>query len=233
MRSRIVLVALLAAGAAPTAHADWSGRGELGLVLARGNWNTTSFHGNVEVTREVARWTHEFAADVLRTRNDGVTSADRFELQGASQYAFGPRAFAWSGLRHEADRNSEFEYQTTLTAGPGWTVLDTDTSAIVVRIGAGWRRAEIRTSGFREEDPVGRGDLYLEHRFRPGTVLRNEFLVESGGTNTYLQNELALEVAMTERLALGVAYTLRRNSAVSPGVLRTDQLTTATLVLTF
>mgnify|MGYP002778644815 CR=1 FL=1 len=226
-----VLAAL--AGAAPAAHADWSGRGELGIVLSRGNSDSTSLNAEFDVAHAARRWRHDASASALRATYFGRTSANRLELQAQSRYELTPRAFAFAALRHEDDRYSEFEYQTTVSAGPGYVFLDDATTAIVAQAGVGWRRAEVRTTGFRESDPVVRADLYLEYHATPYTRLRNEFLVESGADNTYVQNELSLEVAMSERLALGVSHTVRHNDAVSPGVRRTDQLTTANLVLRF
>jgi putative salt-induced outer membrane protein len=61
----------------------------------------------------------------------------------------------------------------------------------------------------------------------------SRFPVESGSSNTFPQNELAVEVKMTDKLPLSVAYAVRHDTDVPAGVEKTDQLTTANIVFAF
>ena len=65
---------------------------------------------------------------------------------------------------------------------------------------------------------------------RETTKIVERFLAESGSDNTYLQNDLGLEVRITGSLGLRVGYQVRRNSDVPPGVEKTDTLTTVGLL---
>ena len=47
--------------------------------------------------------------------------------------------------------------------------------------------------------------------------------------NTFMQNQLGLEVKINSRFALGLNYTLRRNTDVLPGTRNSDQVFTANL----
>ena len=56
-------------------------------MLARGNTETETINLNIDVENTVDRWTHKAGASLLRTSNDDVTSADRWELRGESRYS--------------------------------------------------------------------------------------------------------------------------------------------------
>ena len=54
--------------------------------------------------------------------------------------------------------------------------------------------------------------------------------MEAGSDNTYVQNDLGLEVTITGALGLRVGYQVRHNTDVVPGVEKTDTLTTVGLL---
>jgi len=56
------------------------------------------------------------------------------------------------------------------------------------------------------------------------------FLVETGSDNTYLQNDIGLEVSINGALALRLGYQVRHNSDVLPGTEKTDTLATVGLI---
>ena len=62
------------------------------------------------------------------------------------------------------------------------------------------------------------------------TKLTDKFLVTPGDTNTAAQNDFAVQVAMSDRLALSVGYGIRYNSNPPLGAKTTDQLTTINIV---
>jgi len=61
----------------------------------------------------------------------------------------------------------------------------------------------------------------------------DKLLVTSGSLNTAIANDLALTVAMSDRLALSVGYGIRDNTKPAAGVKKLDQLTTINLVYNF
>lgn len=167
-----------------TASADWSGKGEFGGVLARGNTETETVSANLDVKNERERWTHKAGASMLRTVNDGIAAANRWELRGETEYSLSERSFLFGSLRYE-------------------------------------------------DDAILRGALEFEHKLTGTTLVYNRLLVESGSDNTFMQNQLGLEVKMNAALALGLGYAVRHNTDVLPGTKQTDQVLTANLVYGF
>ncbi|MEO7199597.1 MAG: DUF481 domain-containing protein, partial [Dokdonella sp.] len=84
-----------------------------------------------------------------------------------------------------------------------------------------------------EGSVVGRGLMAFKHNFNETTAFENIFLVEAGSGNTFMQNDAGVAVSMNSKLALKVGYQVRRNSDVSPGTDKTDQMVTTNLVYKF
>jgi putative salt-induced outer membrane protein len=84
--------------------------------------------------------------------------------------------------------------------------------------------------GESDSEAVFRGTLDYDHAFTATTSLVDKFVVEAGSENTFLQNDLALQVKMTDVLALAVGYSVRHNTDPQVGFEKTDTLTTINLV---
>ncbi|MCK6370750.1 MAG: DUF481 domain-containing protein [Gammaproteobacteria bacterium] len=226
----VLLTGLLAGG---SAWADWTGKGTFGGVLARGNTDTETVNLNVDVANEVDRWKHKAGASWLRTVNDDVTSADRWELRGESQYSLTERGYVFGSLRYEDDRFTDFDYQATASGGYGYRFIMTETTKLEAQIGPGFRQTKRRATGEKNEDVIGRGAVNFEHKLTDTTLIYDRLLVESGSDNTFLQNALGIEVKINDTFSLGLDYTLRHNTDVLPGTDKTDQVVTANLVYGF
>jgi putative salt-induced outer membrane protein len=234
MRSTgIVAIAVLGGLASGTAAADWSGKGTFGGVLARGNTDTETINLNVDVENKLDRWTHKAGASMLRTVTDDITSADRWELRGESQYSLTERSYLFGALRYEDDAFTDYSYQATATGGYGYHFIMTDTTKFEGQIGAGYRQTELRLTGEQEDDIIARGALNFEHKLTGTALIYDRFLVESGSDNTFVQNQLGIEVKINDTFALGLDYAVRHNTDVLPGTEETDQVLTANLVYGF
>lgn len=229
------MVAIMALGgfASGTAAADWSGKGTFGGVLARGNTETETINLNIDVENKLDRWTHKAGASMLRTVTDDVTSADRWELRGESQYSLTDRSYVFGALRYEDDAFTDYDYQATLSGGYGYRFIANETTKLEGQIGAGYREAEVRLTGEQQDGIIARGALDFEHKLTATTLIYDRFLVESGSDNTFLQNALGVEVKINDTFALGLDYAVRHNTDVLPGTDKTDQVLTANLVYGF
>jgi putative salt-induced outer membrane protein len=229
------MVAVLAFGglASGTAAADWSGKGTFGGVLARGNTETETINLNLDVENKLDEWTHKAGASMLRTVTDDITSADRWELRGESQYSLTGRSYLFGALRYEDDAFTDYEYQATLSGGYGYRFITNDTTKLEGQIGAGYREAEVRLTGEQQDGIIARGALDFEHKLTTTTLIYDRFLVESGSDNTFVQNALGVEVKINDTFALGLDYAVRHNTDVLPGTDKTDQVLTANLVYGF
>jgi putative salt-induced outer membrane protein len=231
MRSAGMMAVLVFGGlASGTAAADWSGKGTFGGVLARGNTETETINLNLDVENKLDTWTHKAGASMLRTVTDDITSADRWELRGESQYSLTERSYLFGALRYEDDAFTDYEYQATLSGGYGYRFITNDTTKLEGQIGAGYREAEVRLTGEQQDGIIARGALDFERKLTTTTLIYDRFLVESGSDNTFVQNALGVEVKINDTFALGLDYAVRHNTDVLPGTDKTDQVLTANLV---
>jgi putative salt-induced outer membrane protein len=77
---------------------------------------------------------------------------------------------------------------------------------------------------------VGTLGSNYEHSFTETTKVTNKLLAEFGADNSAISNDLALQVSMTDSLALAVGFGIRYNSDPPPLSESTDTLTTVNLV---
>lgn len=231
--ARIIPATLLALATAAPLHADWSGKGELGLVVARGNSDSETFNGRVGLDYTRERWTNESNLSYLRSAESGETTAARFVIDNKTDYALSERRYVLGALRYDRDRFSSFRYQGSASLGYGYRVLDGERHFLKLEAGPGVRFSEERDSDDSETELIGRG--YVEYRWivSDSTEFSNQLLAESGADNTFLENQTALQVAINSRLALKTGVSVRHNTNVNPGRDKTDTLTTMNLVYKF
>lgn len=243
---RSFVVALSVIGSTQ-AFADWTGAGQLGIVQAHGNSNSTSANTKIEATNELDMWKHAFGFNAMYSESDQITSGKRWDTAWQSDYKLTEKLFWFGGLRYENDKYGSYAYQATGTTGLGYKFYDTDETKLSAQLGGGYKRSKSQTlvkdpdSGEVVDridgDVSGRGvvsgAVNFEHVLTSNTKVLNKFLVEAASDNTFLQNNLSLQVSMSDRLALSVGYELRENTSPPPDQHRLDTLTTLNLVYKF
>jgi putative salt-induced outer membrane protein len=120
-----------------------------------------------------------------------------------------------------------------VAGGYGYRFIMNDTTKLEGQLGAGYRETELRLTGEQDDDIIARGAVNFEHKLTGTTLIYDRFLVESGSDNTFMQNQLGIEVKISDTFALGLDYAVRHNTDVLPGTEETDQVFTANLVYGF
>jgi len=251
--SRILLGSLICAlVAAPiAAHADelqpgWSGKGQAGYVMSRGNSKTDS--ANVKLDLNLLRndWKHILSLDGLFGRSAGITSAERWDARLQSNYQYSVHMFSFAALSYQDDRFSGFQYQASASGGLGYKFFDSDTTKLSAQIGVGYRslRPELlikdptgavieRIPQETQTEVVGTAGVDFSHQFNTSTRLIDKMNAESGSSNTSIRNDLSLEVKMNSKLSLAAGLSVVDNTNPPAGLKRIDTLTTLNLVYAF
>lgn len=240
-RELICCAGLLVLGG--TAGAANSGRAEGGVVMSRGNSDTDTANAKVEIVNERDKWRNTLGLAGLYGRSAEATIATRWASRFQTDRKFGQAAYWFIGLGYEDDRFSGFDYQATLTSGVGREFIKTERTLLKAQIGAGYRRLRPeelifdvdsividRIKGEPDSDMVGNGAVTLEHALTDSTKLLAGITAESGSSNTLTRGDLALQVKMTELLAISVGLNVRNNSNPPAELKKTDTLTTLNLV---
>jgi putative salt-induced outer membrane protein len=242
-----VLVSSLArADEAPPPPVGWGGKGEAGLVLSRGNADTTSANVKLDVADVINAWKHTVHLAFLYGKNASFATAQRLEGSWQTDYNFGKKAFVFGSVAGENDHFDGFVYQVTFATGLGYKLVDSDTTKLTGTLGMGYRRLQseelfktpdgrvyARVPGESASDGVASAGLEYLQQVTQTTKLTDKLLVQSGGQNTAVANDFAVAVNVNSSLALSVGYGVRYNSNPPAGTKTTDQLTTVNLVYNF
>ena len=153
-RSKLCCIVAAACVASTAAQAAWKGKGEAGLVFARGNTQTDSINLKLEMSKEVDRWKHALDMSALRATTAGLATAKRYQAGWQSNYQFSDRGFYFGGLRYEQDEFSGFDYQASATTGYGYKFIDTERTKFSGQAGAGYRRSKLKPTGATESNAI-------------------------------------------------------------------------------
>jgi putative salt-induced outer membrane protein len=231
---------LVSAIAAAPAHADdatandvWTGSGELGLAIAKGNTDSQTLVGKLGIAKETARWKHSAGAAFLYGKSDDEENARRYEVFANSGYRLGERSYVVGSLRNERDHFAPNEYQWTASAGYGIEAIKNETTHLTFEAGPGYRWAKLQDVRVHNNEAVLRGFMDFGHRLTETTELFNTLLIEAGADNTFARNDFGVKVKMTDALALKAGFEVRHNTDVPVDTKRTDTLTTVNVVYGF
>jgi putative salt-induced outer membrane protein len=225
----------------------FSGKGQVGYVMSRGNSDTDAANAKIDLFLLTPQWKHAFALEGLYGRSGEVTSAERWDLRLQSDYTINTKLFSFGALAYQDDRFSGFQYQVSASGGLGYKFFDSDSTKFSAQAGVGYRvlRPEIllkdEASGAvygrvpldHESEVVATGGIDFMHRFNSSTRLADKLIVESGSSNTSIKNDLVLEVKMSKKLALAAGYSVLHNTKPADDVKRTDTITTLNVVYAF
>ena len=230
----------------PPASQGWSGKGELGYVMSRGNSDTDSANAKIDLTDAVGDWKHSLHLEGLYGRSNQVTAAQRWAVIVQSDLKITPRAFGFVALHYLKDDFSGFQYQASATTGIGYKFIDTASDTLTAQAGGGFRRLRpelltldatgaviARTPGKSSGNAIATAGFDVAHRFNASTKLTDKFLVESGAGNTSLEDDLALVVNMSKKLALSAGFTFQENTEPPAGLKKVNTLITLNLVYAF
>lgn len=233
--------------AAAVQPSPWSGSsGELGFSSAHGNSTAENLNARLKARYTDGDWVHSLdlfanraSAEYLVEQPDGTkrrvrqTTADRYTAAAGSALQLGEFRQLTATGRYERDKFATYDRLATFGVGYGTRLINAERFSLDAQIGPGVRRAHNVKLDRNETGLIGRGLLDLKYNITKSTDLGDTLLVESGSYNTYIQNDLGLQVSVSERFALKVGYQVRHNSDVSPDNKKTDTLTTVNLVYTF
>jgi putative salt-induced outer membrane protein len=213
------------------AAAQWTGKGEAGLAVASGNADTRTANAKLGLARKVDAWEHSLSLGALYVRNDGDTTARRWEAGAQTRYDFLPNTFWYGGVRYEKDRFSGFDHQGLVTTGVGRRFIDNDTTKLLGQAGVGYKFFEtLGTPNDKDSSITGVASMEFSHKLTDTTSVFDKFGAEIASGNNFLQNEIGVAVKMSDRLALALAYVVRHNTDPPAGFEKTDSLTTVNLV---
>lgn len=212
---------------------EWKGEGDLGYNSVAGNSESEALAVKLLISYVQNDWTHKAELSANTASTDDKTSAETYTFNFNSRYEINEDVYGFGNFRYQDDRFSAFEYQSSLTGGVGYHVVKTEETIFDAEIGAGYRGSERRDNQEKIDEAVAIGKLTFKQQLTDNTKLESYLLTEAGEENTYVEAEVALKVAMSEQLALKLAYLAKHNTDVGPDIEKTDRYTTVSLNYNF
>ncbi|HUI60885.1 MAG TPA: DUF481 domain-containing protein [Steroidobacteraceae bacterium] len=243
MLSGTLTMAARAADAPPPPEGRWYGAGQAGLVISSGNTDTTAANARLDLARTDGPWKNTVYVGGLYSKSNGILAGESIEGRYELDHKITDRFFWFGNADAMRDRFSGFNYQATLATGIGYKFIDSDATKLDGIVGVGYQRLQPQTimkdpSGKvterinlpSEGDAVGIAGLDFAQHLSKSTALTDKLYITTGSLNTSIANDLALTVAMSDRLAVSLGYGIRDNTKPAAGVKKLNQLTTANVV---
>jgi len=237
--SKTASVCLLLAMSLPAYSAEeekepkgWFGAAEFGLVITSGNTDTSTATGKFEVSYDLEKWLHFAKLEVVNAEVDDTTTAERYLLNLKSDYKMDDNQFLFAGFTHDIDKFSGFDSQSTLVAGYGRKLYDTENFQLSAEIGPGYRTSEL-DDGSNDSEAI----LHLGSK---GKYTVNEYshfvadlTIDGGSDQTISIFNIGYVNKLNNALALKLSFNIKKSSNVPVGNDDTDTITSVSLLYSF
>ena len=210
----------------------WKGNVELGIVNTTGNTKTETTSAKAKAATETEKWRHTITYESLNSSDQGVTTAERYALNGQSDYKLDKKNFFFAMINYEDDRFSGYDYRMTEAIGYGRRVLDEPDLTLDLEIGPGARQSKLET-GKTENETMVRGAGKLNWKISKTSSFTEDLSVDAGEDSTVTKSVSALSAQINGSLATKITYTVKNTSDVPVGVKKTDTELAVTLVYKF
>jgi putative salt-induced outer membrane protein YdiY len=233
----IVFAARSAAGQTPAADPPppplWDAQVGASFVGTSGNSDTSSTGIDFIAHRRGAIWKLESAATVVRSNSDGETTAERYLAMFRAQRTLTPIVGLSTGVKLERDPFAGLDFRSILDGGLSWALVHHPEWTLDGISSIAWLH-ESRTDDVDVNDPIGILQLLSRIPFGTAgdTTQRFTYYPDFRTTAAYRSEaEITAQAAMSAHLALKIGYLLRYSNDPVPGFKKTDNTTTASVVL--
>jgi putative salt-induced outer membrane protein len=239
-RASLVLLCLTAAlpaaaqaPAPPPPPPLWDANLGASFVGTNGNSDTSSVGADFGAHRRGLVWKIDSEATAVRSSSLDVNTAERYLGLLRAARKLTPIIGVSSGIKLERDRFSGLDFRSILDAGLSWALVRGTGWTLDGVTGLAWNH-ESRTVGPTIDHPVGLLQLLSRLPFGAAgdTTQRFTFYPDFSVTSAYRsEGEITAQAALNTRLALKLGYLIRFANSPVPGFKKTDNTTTASVVV--
>lgn len=175
---------------------------------------------------------HEVTLSYSYSEEDGVQTED--SLLAGYDYTrdFGPNTYFYVKGQLAKDEFSSYDTDAFVGAGVGYRVLNTAETQWSIAAGPGYRYLEDNAGNETEEGAFSFSSNYTQN-LTDAVFVTNDTDVIYSESDTSVNNELGLNVAMSEVLALRTSLLTEYHTDPAPGYEDTDNTLGASVVYTF
>ncbi len=219
--------------AAPPPPPLWDAQVGASFVGTSGNSETSSIGADFGAHRRGKVWLIDSEATAVRSSSLGDTKAERYLGMLRGQRKLTSIIGVTTGVKLERDRFSGMNFRSILDGGLSWALVHHPEWTLDGVTGVAWNH-ESRTVGANRDFASGLLQLLSRIPFGAAgdTTQRFTFYPDFSIASAYRSEaELTAQAAMNAHLALKIGYLLRYANEPVPGFKKTDNTTTASVVL--
>ncbi|TBW50779.1 DUF481 domain-containing protein [Marinobacter halodurans] len=239
VKQSLIGLAILAASS-PTAFAQdadepWKGEGEVGLLITRGNSESTNINARLALKQEIAKWRNnmELRSVYSQSRDDETgeeeTTAEKYAAQAETNYKFDERQFWFLRGAYTDDRFSGYDFQSSTSTGYGNRVWEQgERSFLELKAGAGYRYNKLDELNDDGEDAEKGAILRFAGAFNyelsPTALFVQELSSEVGleDDNVISESLTSLQADVVGNLSMKLSYRVQHQSQVPPDTEKVD-----------
>ena len=240
-RRVLLIVTFLAAALPAAAQAPapppppplWDAQVGASFVGTNGNSDTSSVGADFGAHRRGLVWKIDSEATAVRSSSLDVKTAERYLGLLRAARKLTPIVGVTTGIKLERDRFSGLDFRSILDAGLSWALVRGTGWTLDGLTALAWNH-ESRTVGPTINHPVGLLQLLSRVPFGTAgdTTQRFTFYPDFTETSAYRsEGEVTAQAALNARLALKFGYLIRFANNPVPGFKKTDNTTTASVVV--
>ena len=233
----VLFTASIAAAQAPPKEPPplWDVQVGASFVGTSGNSDTSSTGADFALHRRWPVWQIESAASAVKTSSQSVETAERYLFGLRGQRKLTSILGLSTGIKAEHDPFAGIDVRSILDAGLSWALVHHPEWTLDGITALAWNH-ESRTDGPSLDHPIGVFQLLSRVPFGAAgdTTQRFTYYPDFKDSSAYrTEAELTAQAAMAAHLALKIGYLLRYSNAPVIGFKKTDNTTTASVVLRF
>ena len=209
-----------------------SGKAAFGYLATSGNTESRNTNGALSILYQLTNWGHDFELSAVAASSSDQTTAEAYLLAYEARRAYGENHFLFTSLDWKRDRFSGYPRQVSETVGYGRRLIERARHVLDGGLGVGARQSELQ-DGTEEGDAIVRGSMDYVWAMTDTTEFVQQFIVESGSTNTMLESRSALRARVIGDISLVLSFRFKHNSAVPPGSANADRFSSISLEYAF
>ncbi|WP_165855869.1 DUF481 domain-containing protein [Marinobacter sp. JSM 1782161] len=214
---------------------NWTGEGELGVLVTEGNSDSTNINARLALKHEVEKWrnTAEFRSVFAESEDDETgedeTTSEKYNAQAETNYKFDERQFWFLRGAYEDDRFSGYDFQSSTSTGYGNRVWQSgERSYLELKAGAGYRYNKLEEPG-DDGDDVEKGTLLrfagtFNYGLSDNALFIQELSTEVGlqDGKTITESFTGLQSNVVGDVSMKLGYRVKHESEVPEGTEKTD-----------
>ena len=210
----------------------WSGNVALGYLSTSGNTETTSYNLAFEVSYDAERWRHTVNGAAAGASDNDVPTAENYQAGIKTEYKLTDPNYLFGLVDWRKDRFSGVDQDLSTSFGYGRRLIDKEKHQLSAEIGAGYKRSRL-ADGTTDTGAIGRLGLDYTWTFSENAYFEENIGVETGSDNTFIESVSAVHANVFGNFALVVSYTVRHNTDVPAGSVKTDKFSALSLEYAF